>query len=168
MSENNTENTPSTAEGQSDSTGLVISRSGLFDRNGREICLGDTIEIRTPYRNSQTHYGENIPHPSGEYTELLEPEIKIERFTVKFEQGMFHINKSEPVDKNDFFTPLSWELYKYETRSELIEAFGGLTKLWIDEDSPGEDDLGYLLEQYPPNTEEELMEYLSGCEVIEI
>ena len=141
--------------------------SGLFDRNGREICLGDTIEIRTPYRNEQTHYGENIPRPDMKYTESLEPEIKIERFVVKFDNGMFHVDEKDSSDEDNFLTPLSWRIFEYKTRDDLINAFGGLKNIWIDEEHPGEDDLGYLLDQYQPNSEEELMKYLSGCEIIE-
>jgi len=139
--------------------------TGLYDKNGREIRLGDIIEIHTPYRSTQTHYGENIPGPTGEYTEPLEPEIKTSRFTVKWGKGMFYINDSG-LDGEDMLVPLSWELGLYKSRDDLIDAFGGLSN-WLDEDNPGEDDLGYLLEQYPPSSEEELMHYISGCEIIE-
>ena len=137
---------------------FVILRSGLFDKNGLEICLGDTIELHVPHRSEQTHYGENIPFPSGQYTEPLETEIRIEQLVVKFENGMFCINE---------YAPLYWDLVEYTSREELRIAFGGC-RIWADDTAQGEDDLGYLLEQYPPNTEEELMKYVSGCEVIAI
>lgn len=79
-------------------TAVVIYRSGLFDKKGREICLGDTIEINTPYRSTQTHYGENIPRPDCMYTEPLEPEIKTKRFVVKFGEGMFHIEDANNAE----------------------------------------------------------------------
>jgi len=141
-----------------------ITRSGLFDKKGREICLGDTIEIHVPYRSSQTHYGENIPHPSGEYTEPLEPEIKTERHVVKWGYGMFHIMSSTAIVEEEFATPLCWELTKYSSREQLISAFDGPDSDWEYDQEDG--DLAYLLREYPPNTEQELMEYLSGCEVI--
>lgn len=145
-----------------------IPRSGLIDKNGREICLGDTIELHIPTRSSQTHYGERIPHPSGQYTEPLEPEITTDRYLVQWDQGMFHLGTGAAFDEEGgLLEPMAWCLREYKDREQLIDAFGGFDRLWIDKHYPGEDDLGYLLDQYPPNTEEELMLYLSGCEVVE-
>jgi len=128
-----------------------LRRTELYDKNGREILLDDTIEKNTPYRNLRTNY-------SGKHIEILKPKIQTQRFVVKWGQGMFYVRKN--VDNKGILTPLSWELCKYKTRDELILAFGGFYLSW-------EKDFKCLLENYPPKTEEELMEYISGCEVID-
>jgi len=142
-----------------------MKRSGIFDKSGLEIREGDTIEIHTPWRDSQTHYGENIPFPTGSYTEPLEPGIKTERHVVRWGMGMFYVDGKEQKE----WVETLWQILgKYETRNDLIEAFASSPKMWIDKDDPGADDLGYLLQFYPPNSEAELMRYVSGCEIVAV
>lgn len=131
-----------------------VLHTGLFDKEGREIHLGDKIRINRPYRETQVHYGVNIPRPFGIFTEPLEPEIDVIESEVLFGLGMFYI--STQYDPS----PLLWDIQDYSTRDHLIHAFGSSPGVW-------DEDLEYLLEKYPPNTEEELMRYVSGCEIID-
>lgn len=141
--------------------------SGIYDKNGIEIKEGDIIEIHEAYRETQTHYGENIPHPSMQYTEPLEPEIKTVHYIVKFGYGMFHTDADES-ENNGYHMPLSWMLSEYKTSDDLMEAFGGINKYWKNDIEELEDDsdLGYILSEYPPNNEKELMDYLNSCVIL--
>lgn len=140
-------------------------KSGLYDKHGVEIKVGDKIQIHMPRRLFQTHYGENIPRPDGRYDEPLEPAIETITAEVKWGYGMFYIDHAEIYGdrcSSEPF-PLYWEMADYTSREELIDAFQCRPGWW---DDNGEGDLDYLLEQYPPNSEQELMEYLSGCEIV--
>jgi hypothetical protein len=127
----------------------IPQRTGLFDKKGKKICLGDVIEVHVPHRDKGGHW-----EPQGE------PEIKTERLKVEWAEAMYCIKRSD----EDVYFPLSWQLQEFRGQQDLIDAYS--SDLWIDGEAPGDDDLGYLLENYPPNTEAELMEYLSGCEIV--
>lgn len=142
---------------------LVTQDTGLIDKNGKPIFEGDILQIRAPYRTSQTHYGENIPFPDGQYTEYLEPEIKQIIDIVVFNDGMFALKNKGSFDRDsDSVYPLIWEISTY-TSEEIQNRIG--TAHSIKYDDPEEGDLKYLLEAYKLNSEDELIKYL-GVEVI--
>lgn len=134
-----------------------------------EIYGGDIVELRLPYRSEQTHSGPNIPGPTGEYVEPLEPEINIIKTPVVFYQGQWiteYDKNRRDLDwfEDDFYkTPLSFRLNQsYQNR--LKEAFE------IDDREPWDDkeegNLQYILEQYNLKSEKELIEYLEAVPVL--
>lgn len=76
--------------------------TGLKDKQGKDIYEGGEITFRKPYRTTQTHYGDNIPN--GEYTEPMEPGIKIHSGIIVFQDCCF---KFKDYD-TDELTPLEW------------------------------------------------------------
>jgi uncharacterized phage protein (TIGR01671 family) len=145
--------------------------TGLHDSEGKEIYENDILELRYPYRRYQTHYGENIPHPSGEYTEPLEPEIEIIKSHAIFHNGQFLLDydreKNEEKMKVDgwyYAEPLYCHLNRSYDRNDLINIYDMRDgELWDDEE---EGFLQYLLEWYPPNSEKELIEYLEAVLIV--
>lgn len=135
---------------------------GLKDKNGKEIYEGDEVQCRKPYRTTQTHTGDNIPN--GSYTEPMEPGIKTISGIVRFVDGMFILDSDEP--KEDFYHPLFW--YNIQWGLEEIKdsiSWTRQTSEWFDD--PEEGDLQYLITECAKlETSDQLIEYLSGLEII--
>ena len=134
--------------------------TGLLDKNGKRIFEGDTVLYKIPYRTTQTHVGDNIPN--GEYTEPMEPGIKIMEGDIYFANGMFYINNEERATD----IPMVWMDTEW-TIEGIKEAISWTrqTADWFED--PEEGDLQYLIKEVAKvNDESELLKYLSGLEVI--
>lgn len=137
--------------------------TGIQDKTGQRIYGGDLILIRTPYRSTQTHTGDNIPR--GSYVEPLTPEIRSEIFEVKFADGMFYVDPGENhLDIDNLGIPVKWIIQQYG-----LESLKQAVNFYKSDDffaDPEEGDLTYLLESYPPSRLEELLEWISGCKIV--
>lgn len=135
----------------------IMQFSGFKDRSGKEIYDGDRISIRSPYRTTQTHTGDNIPN--GSYTEPMEPGIKTEEYEVVFQDGMF---AGKNLDVKENLMPLAWLIEQQDEESIKNAIWCRSCGLW---DDPEEGDLQYLLIEYKLKDLAALIEYVSGCEV---
>lgn len=132
---------------------------GIKDRNGTEAYEGDGVRFRRPHRTTQTHTGDNIPN--GSYTEPMEPGIQELQGVIVFRDGAFWV-KSDGIREDESL--LCWCDVKY-TEDDIKTLIGcwGRNDIW---DDPEEGDMQYLLEISGTNTLEELIDYLSGIEII--
>ncbi len=146
--------------------------SGYTDKLGKEIYGGigekggDRIVILRPYRTTQTHVGDNIPN--GSYTEPMEPGIKVIEGDVLFINGSFTLKKDKANSDFDD-SPLPWEFQEWDLESikDAISWRQHSDDIFDWFKDPEEGDLKYLIEEVAKvKDSDELIRYLSGCEII--
>ena len=144
----------------------TVSRfTTCYDKNNKPIFAGDVLKERRPERDSQTHYGDNIP--LGQYIEPLEPIIN-EYYHVVIDEGVGFILDGDDSDEYREL-PIHWINFKYdlELSKEGFSCMMGYdnSKRWIWDTPDGDSDLSYLLKEYGYESEAELVGSL-GIEIV--
>ncbi len=135
--------------------------TGRTDKVGVDVYECDEIQIRKPVRTTQTHTGDNIPN--GSYTEPMEPGIETIEGTVVFRDGMFTLDTGDSMGQEHI--PLSWEDVQW-TEDMVKDAIATRRSTGDWWENREEGDLGYLLEEYKLQNLQELLEYVSGIQII--
>lgn len=141
----------------------------LKDKNGVDIYENCVIEVRMPYRDQQTHEGDNIP--LGSYTEPTEPCISITKYVVLFFECRYilvHIDdySEDIMDHIDGieFNDLSHQKVSF-SEEEAKEDWCGCWALYDRDGYDFNEDIQYMCEEYKIENKEKLINYL-GIEII--
>ena len=142
-----------------DETTLAIHFPDMLDSQGNKIFAslqedgkgGDIVEIKQPYRITQTHTGDNIP--MGSYTEPLEANIEIIISPIIFLNGVVSLY-SDIIDEYSY--PLR---YRLETKDiQMIKDC--FQNGWVLDWSNNEDsDKNYIFSKYKLSSDDELVEF---------
>ena len=129
-----------------DSQGNKIFAS--LQKNGRG---GDIVEIKQPYRITQTHTGDNIP--MGSYTEPLEANIEIIISPTIFSNGLVSLY-SDIIDEYSY--PLR---YRLETKDIQMIKDCFQNGWGLDWSNNEDSDKNYIFSKYKLSSDDELVEF---------
>ena len=144
---------------------MKIMKTNIFDRQGKELSIGDTISINHPGRDYEEHVGDNIPTPSGRYMAKLEPFIKTVRYkTVWYRGSVCLMMPGESKVTRFTVHPVSDIISQQDNTHDLIMAFDTYSvKEWLE---PEDGDLAWLLAEYDLETERDLAAYVSSFDIV--